>query len=114
MHIQFDESSCEMSAKSFLFHVDNCKSCMPKTGNIRELHSLLEGASTKWYWQLMEDRAEDYDFDYYTLTYVMKRAISTTESDLMKVKEIMDSDYVFDMHNLHFKLKHKRMSLSRC
>jgi len=64
----------------------------------------------------MEDKAEDYDFDYYSLTQEMRRAFSTTGSDLMKVKELMErkqgphetfSDYVSDMHNLHFKLKHK-------
>jgi len=46
----------------------------------------------------------------------MRRAFSTTGSDLMKVKELMErkqrqhetfSDYVSDMHNLNFKLKHK-------
>jgi len=46
----------------------------------------------------------------------MERAFSTTESDLMKVKELMERnqgqhetfrDYVSDMHNLHFKLMHK-------
>jgi len=64
----------------------------------------------------MDDKAEDYDFDYYSLTQEMRRAFSTTGSDLMKVKELMErkqgthetfSDYVFDMDNLHFKLKHK-------
>jgi len=48
----------------------------------------------------MEDKAEDYDFDYYSLTQEM-----TTGSDLMKVKELREPkqgshDYVSDMHNL--------------
>jgi len=60
--------------------------------------------------QLMEDKAEDYDFDYCSLTQEMRRAFSTTGSDLMKVKELMErkqgphetfSGYVSDMHNLH-------------
>jgi len=64
----------------------------------------------------MGDKAEDYYFDYYSLTQEMERAFSTTGSDLTKVKELMErkqgqhetfSDYVSDMHNLHFKLKHK-------
>jgi len=64
----------------------------------------------------MEDKAGDYDFDYYSLTQEMERAFSFTGSDLMRVKELMErkqgqhetfSDYVSDMHNLHFKLKHK-------
>jgi len=41
-------------------------------------------------WQLMEDKAEDYDFDYYSLTREMERAFSTTGSALMKVKELME------------------------
>jgi len=81
-----------------------------------EFHLLLAGAATKWYWQLMEDKTEDYDFEYYSLTQEMDRAFSTTGSDLMKVKELMErkqgqyetfSDYVSDMHNLHFKLTQK-------
>jgi len=64
----------------------------------------------------MEDQAEDYDFDYYSLTQEMKRAFSTTGSDIMKVKELMErkqgqpktfSEYVSNMHNLYFKLKRK-------
>jgi len=38
----------------------------------------------------MEDKAEDYDFDYYSLTQETRRAFSTTGSDLMKVKELME------------------------
>jgi len=50
------------------------------------------------------------------LTQEMRRAFSTTGSDLIKVKELMErqqgphetfSDYVSDMHNLNFKPKHK-------
>jgi len=63
-----------------------------------------------------KDKAEVYNFDYYSLTQEIERAVSTTRSPLMKVKELMEckqgqhetfSDYVSDMHNLHFKLKHK-------
>jgi len=43
--------------------------------NFREFHLLLAGAATKWFWQLMEDKAEDYDFDYYTVTQKMRREI---------------------------------------
>jgi len=64
----------------------------------------------------MEGKAEDYDFDYYSLTQEIRRAFFTTGKDLMKVKELMErkqgphetlSDYVSDMHNLLFKLKQK-------
>jgi len=64
----------------------------------------------------MEDKAQDYDFDYYLLAQEMERAIPTTGNVLIKVKELMErkqgpheifSNYVSDMHNLHFKLKHK-------
>jgi len=82
----------------------------------REFHLLLAGAATKWYWQLMKDKAEDYDFDYYLLTQEMERAFHITGNDLIKVKQLMErkqgphetfSNYVSDMHNLHFKLKYK-------
>jgi len=107
-----------MTVESFLFRVDRLQELydLSRQQVFREFHLLLAGAATKWYWQLMEDKAEDYDFDYYSLTQEMRRAFSTTGSDLMKVKELMErkqgphetfSDYVSDMHNLHFKLKHK-------
>jgi len=107
-----------MTVESFLFRVDRLQELydLSRQQVFREFHLLLAGAATKWYWQLMEDKAEDYDFDYYSLTQEMERAFSTTGSDLMKVKELMErkqgqhetfSDYVSDMHNLHFKLKHK-------
>jgi len=107
-----------MTVESFLFRVDRLQELydLSRQQVFREFHLLLAGAATKWYWQLMEDKAEDYDFDYYSLTQEMERAFSTTGSDLMKVKELMErkqgqhetiSDYVSDMHNLHIKLKHK-------
>jgi len=64
----------------------------------------------------VEDKVEGYDFDYYSLTQEMRFPFSTTGSDLMKVKELMErkqgphetfSDYVSDMNNMHFKFKHK-------
>jgi len=107
-----------MIVESFLFRVDRLQELydLSRQQVFREFHLLLAGAATKWYWQLMEDKAGDNNFDYYSLTQEMERAFSTTGSDLMKVKELMErkqgqhetfSDYVSDMHNLHFKLKHK-------
>jgi len=64
----------------------------------------------------MDENAQVYDFDYYSLTQEMRRAFYTTGNDLVKAKELMERkqgphetfiDYVSDMHNLHFKLKHK-------
>jgi len=94
-----------MTVESFLFCVDRLQELygLSRHEVFREFHILL-------------DQAEDYDFDYYSLTQEMKRAFSTTGSDTMKIKELMErkqgqrktfSDYVYDMHNLHFKLKHK-------
>jgi len=72
-----------MTVASFLFRVDR----LQELYNLS--HLLLAGAANKWYWQLMEDKAEDYDFDYYLLTQEMERAFSTTGKDLMKVIELM-------------------------
>jgi len=107
-----------MTVESLLFHVDRFQVLydLSRQQVFREFHLLLEGAPTKWYWQLVEDKVEGYDFDYYSLTQEMRRAFSTTGSDLMKVKELMErkqgphetfSDYVSDMNNMHFKFKHK-------
>jgi len=117
-NLKFNGSGRGMTFESFLFRVDRLQNWygQSRQQDFREFHILLAGAETKWYWQLMEDKAKDYDFDYYSLTQEMRRAFPTTGSDLMKVKELMErkqgphetfSDYVSDMHNLHFKLKHK-------
>jgi len=75
-----------MTVESFLFRVDRLKELYgPSRQQVfREFHLLLEGAATKWYWQLMEDKAEVYDFDYYSLTQKIRRAFSTTGRDFMK------------------------------
>jgi len=110
------EAVAGMTVESFLFRVDRLQELydLSRQQVFCEFHLLLAAAATKWYWQLMEDKAEDYDFDYYSLTQEMRRAFSTTGSDLMKVKELMErkqrlhetlSDCVSDMHNLHFKHK---------
>jgi len=100
-----------MTVYSFLFHVDRLQELF---GLSREFHILLASAATKRYWQLMEDKAEDIDFDYYSLTQEMRRAFSTTGSGLMKVKELRERkqgphetfrDYVSDMHNCRISLK---------
>jgi len=107
-----------MTVESFLFHVDRLQELydLSRQQVFREFHLLLAGAATKWYWQLMKDKAEDYDFDYYLLTQEMERAFHITGNDLIKVKQLMErkqrphetfSNYVSDMHNLHFKLKYK-------
>ncbi|KAH8351722.1 hypothetical protein KR084_005477 [Drosophila pseudotakahashii] len=107
-----------MTVESFLFRVERLQVLyrIEPIQVFREFHSLLVGAASKWYWQLMEDRADDYNFDYYSLTTEMKRAFSSSGSDLMKIKELMErrqgqnesfSDYVSDMHNLHFRLQNK-------
>jgi len=117
-NLKFDGSGRGLTVERFLFRVDRLQELYDLSHQqaFREFHLLLAGEATKWYWQLMEDKAEDYDFDYYSLTQEMERAFYTTGSDLMKVKELMErkqgqhetfSDYVSDMHNLHFKLKHK-------
>jgi len=94
-----------MTVESFLFRVDRLHELydLSRQQVFREFRLLLAGVATKWYWQLMEDKAENYDFDYYSLTQKMRRAFSTTGSDLMKVKELMERK---QGHNLHFKLKH--------
>jgi len=91
-----------MTVESFLFRVDRLQELydLSRQQAFRKIHLLLTGAATKW--QLMEDKAENYDFDYYSLTKDMRREFST---DLMKVKELMERKQ--GPHHLHFKLKHK-------
>jgi len=64
-----------MTVESFLFRVDRLQELygLSRQQVFRDFHLLLEGAATKWYWQLMEDKAEVYDFDYYSLTQKIRR-----------------------------------------
>ncbi|XP_050745818.1 uncharacterized protein LOC127011782 [Drosophila biarmipes] len=114
---KFNGSGRGMTVGSFLFRVDRLQELYDLNPQqvFREFHLLLTGAATKWYWQLIKDKAKDYDFDYFSFTQEMRRPFSTTTSDLMKVKNLMDrrgphetfGDYNSDMHNLRFKLKRK-------
>jgi len=67
---KFDGSGRGMTVESFLYRVDRLQELydLSRQQVFREFHLLLAGAATKWYWQLMEDMAEDYDFDYNSLT----------------------------------------------
>jgi len=47
---------------------DMLNSQMHRLRTPRRIYTLLAGADTKWFWQLMEDKAQDYDFDFYSLT----------------------------------------------
>jgi len=79
-----------MTIESFLFCVDRLQKLhgLSRQQVFREFHILLAGAATNWYWQLIEDKTEDYDFNYYSLTQEMERPFSTTGSDLMKSQGI--------------------------
>jgi len=91
-NLKFDGSGRGVTVESFLFRVDRLQELYDLSHQqvFREFHLLLAGAAKKLYWQLMEDKAEYYDFDYYSLTQEMERAFSTTGSDLMEVKELME------------------------
>jgi len=54
-----------MTVESFLFRFDRLQELygLGHQEVFREFHILLTGAATKWYWQLMEGKAEDYDID---------------------------------------------------
>jgi len=76
-NLKFDGSGRGMTVESFLFRVDRLQELydLSRQQVFREFHLLLAGAATKWYWQLMEDKAEDNDFDYYSLTQEMRKGI---------------------------------------
>jgi len=78
--------------------------------------SLLTGSALKWYWQVLEDMADVYDFGYFSLKRKMTRAFSTAESDYVTIKDLMErrqgyneslDDYIPAMHNLNFKMRNK-------
>jgi len=102
-NLKLDGSGRGMTVESFLFRVDRLQELydLSRQQVFCEFHLLLAGAATKWYWQLMEDKAEDYDFDYHSLTQEMRRAFSTTGSDLMKVKEFMERKQGRDVVHLN-------------
>jgi len=66
-NLKFDGSGRGKAVESFLFRVDRLQELydLSRQQVFHEFHLLLAGAATKWYWQLMKDKAGDYDFDYY-------------------------------------------------
>jgi len=63
-NLKLNRSGRGMIVKSFLFPVDHLQELYGPSHQevFREFHILLADAATKWYWQLMEDKAEDYNF----------------------------------------------------
>jgi len=59
-----------MSVKGFLFRVE-LKSTLYGYNYehvFREFHALLTVPALKWYWQILENKANVYDFGYFSLT----------------------------------------------
>jgi len=77
----------------------DCRNCMTSAANKSFVNSIFCGS-------LMEDKAEDYDFDYrrWNKRFPLPEVTIWKEATLWKSRELMERK---QGHNLHFKLKHK-------
>lgn len=81
-----------------------------------DFHCLVTGNALKWYWQIVEDHADDQSFGYFELKAELLSHFKTAESDYEIIREIMErkqmphetfDDFYSDVHNLTFRLRQK-------
>lgn len=117
-HIKFDGSGKEMMVESFIFRIEKMREQHNISYNqlFSDFHCLVSGTAAKWYWQVLEDNAEDVDFGYFELKKEILTHFKSADTDYEIIKEIMDykqqpgqefEDFYMEIHNLTFRLRKK-------
>lgn len=79
-----------------------------------DFHCMVTGSALKWYWQVLEDHADEPDFGYFELKAELLNHFKTAESDYEIIREIMErkqlpqesfEDFYSEVHNLTFRLR---------
>lgn len=117
-HIKFDGTGRDMTVESFIFRVERMREQynISHSQLLSDFHCLVSGSAAKWYWQILEDNAEDMDFDYFVLKKELLKHFRSADTDYEIIKEIMErkqqsgegfEEYYADVHNLTFRLRKK-------
>lgn len=117
-HIKFDGSGKDMTVESFIFRIEKLREQHNITHNqlFSNFHCLVSGNASKWYWQVLEDHADDIDFNYFALKRELKAHFKSADSDYEIIREIMDckqqpgqtfEEFYAEIHDLTFRLRKK-------
>lgn len=117
-HVKFDGSSKGITVESFLFRVERMREQygISHYQLFTDFHCLVTGNALKWYWQILEDNADDPSFGYFELKSELLSHFKSAESDYEIIREIMErkqqvqesfEDFYGDVHNLTFRLRKK-------
>lgn len=117
-HVKFDGTNKSIAVESFLFRVERLRSQHEISYDqlFRDFHCLVTGPALKWYWQILEDHAEDPNFGYLALKTELLGHFKMAESDYEIIRQIMErkqlvaesfDDFYGEVHDLTFKLRNK-------
>lgn len=78
--------------ESFIFRVEKMRAQydISFTQLLTDFHCLVTGSALKWYWQVLEDHADDPEFGYFELKAELLSHFKTAESDYEVIREIME------------------------
>lgn len=118
-HIKFDGSGRDMTVESFIFRIEKMREQYNITFNqlFSDFHCLVTGSAAKWYWQVLEDNADEVDFDYFRLKRELLSQFKSADTDYDVISQIVEykqqpgqsfEEFYTEIHNLTFKL-HKRV-----
>lgn len=115
-HVKFDGIGRDMTVESFLFRIEKLRQQYNLTHDqlFSDFHCLVSGSAAKWYWQILEDHADQVNFDYFALKRELLNHFKSADSDYEIIREIMDrkqqpgegfEDFYTEIHNLTFRLQ---------
>ncbi|XP_017483019.1 PREDICTED: uncharacterized protein LOC108371909 [Rhagoletis zephyria] len=117
-HVKFDGSAKGITVESFIFRIEKLREQygISHYQLFTCFHCLVTGNALKWYWQILEDNADDPSFGYFELKSELLNHFKTAESDYEIIREIMErkqqvqesfEDFYGDVHSLTFRLRKK-------
>lgn len=91
-HLKFDGTTKGMTVESFVFRLERMRVQYQLSYDqlLADFHCLVTGQALKWYWQIMEDHAEDNSFDYHALKAELLAQFRAAETDYEVIREIME------------------------
>ena len=116
--IKFDGTGRDMTVESFIFRIERMREKQHVSFDqlFADFHCLVSGVASKWYWQILEDQAENRNFGYPELKWELLSHFKSAESDYDIIKEIMErkqavhepfDEYYSEVHNLTFRLRRR-------
>ncbi|XP_036345433.1 uncharacterized protein LOC118754652 [Rhagoletis pomonella] len=117
-HVKFDGSAKGLTIESFIFRIEKMREQYDISYYqlFTDFHCLVTGSALKWYWQVLEDHADEPDFGYVELKTELLNHFKSAESDYEIIREIMErkqapqesfEEFYSEVHDLTFRLRKK-------